>query len=69
MSELQNGELVAIEINNAEPLRRNIDVIRPRRRPLTKDALTFLLLLKAAAAVDMPFAKNRRKRRPTTKTK
>lgn len=69
MSELQKGELVAVEIIDAETLHRNIDVIHPRRRPLTKDAQTFLLLLKAAAAVDMPFAKTRRKRRPNTKTK
>src|SRR6202158_1712174 len=65
MSELQKGELVAVEITNAETLHRNIDMSHPRRRHLTKDAQTFLLLLKAAAAVDMPFAKNRRKRRPT----
>ena len=69
MPDLQQGVLVAVGITNAEPLRRNIDVIHPRRRPLTKDAQTFLLLLKAAAAINMPFAKNRRKRRPTTKSK
>ena len=69
LNELQKGDLVSVEITNAEILHRNIDVIHPRRRPLTKDAQTFLLLLKAAAAVDMSFAKNRRKRRSTDKAK
>lgn len=48
--ELQAGKLTAIEIANAEPLRRNLDVIHPRHRPLTKDAQAFLALLRAAAA-------------------
>jgi DNA-binding transcriptional LysR family regulator len=48
--ELQEGKLVAIEIINAEPLRRNLDVIHPRHRPLAKDAQAFLALLRTAAA-------------------
>jgi len=58
-----------VGITNAEPLRRNIDVIHPRHRPLTKDAQTFLLVLKAAAAADTSFAKKRRKRHSTFKRK
>ena len=69
MQDLQQGILVAIRITNAEGLRRNIDVIHPRHRPLTKDAQTFLLVLKAAAAADTPFAKKRRKHRATTRRK
>jgi len=65
MQDLQQGILVAVGITNAEPLRRNIDVIHPRHRPLTKDAQTFLLVLKAAAAMDTSFAKRRRKRPAT----
>lgn len=48
--ELNEGKLTAIEIINAEPLRRNLDVIHPRHRPLTKDAQSFLALLRTAAA-------------------
>jgi DNA-binding transcriptional LysR family regulator len=48
--ELQEGKLVAIEIMNAEPLRRNLDVIHPRHRPLARDAQAFLALLRTAAA-------------------
>jgi DNA-binding transcriptional LysR family regulator len=47
--ELRSGKLVAIEIMDVEPLRRNLDVIYPRRRPLTRDAQAFLQLLQAAA--------------------
>jgi DNA-binding transcriptional LysR family regulator len=53
--ELHEGKLVAIEITNAEPLRRNLDVIHPRHRPLSRDAQAFLNLLRAAAATtDVP---------------
>ena len=33
---------MAIEIVNAEPLRRNLDVIYPRHRALSRDAQSFL---------------------------
>jgi hypothetical protein len=44
-------------------------VIHPRHRPLTKDAQTFLLVLKAAAAVDASFPKKRRKQRAPARRK
>ena len=47
--ELRQGKLVSIEIMDAEPLRRNLDVIHPRRRPLSKEALDLLAILRAAA--------------------
>src|SRR5579863_3120542 len=47
--ELRKGKFVSIEITDAEPLRRNLDVIHPRRRPLTKEALDLLAILRAAA--------------------
>jgi DNA-binding transcriptional LysR family regulator len=47
--ELQQGKLIGIQIADADPLRRNLDVIHPRHRPMTKAANAFLLLLKAAA--------------------
>ena len=47
--ELRQGKLVSIEITDAEPLRRNLDVIHTRLRPLSKEALDLLALLRSAA--------------------
>jgi DNA-binding transcriptional LysR family regulator len=63
--ELRQGKLAAIEITNAEPLHRNLDVIHPRHRPLASDAQAFLQLLRAAAATPVPHATNPGKRRPS----
>lgn len=53
--ELRRGSLVAIEIVDAEPLSRSLDVIHPRQRPLSAEALAFLQSLKAAViAVETP---------------
>ena len=56
-TELRRGKLVAVEIINAEPLRRNLDVIHPRHRALSRDAQAFLLLLQSAAAAPIPLTK------------
>jgi DNA-binding transcriptional LysR family regulator len=40
--ELRSGALTAIEITDAEPLRRSLDVVHPRHRSLSPDALAFL---------------------------
>lgn len=61
--DLQRGKLVAITIVNAEPLSRNLDVIHPRHRPLTKDAQSFLRLLQTAAATPAPLVNKAAKRR------
>lgn len=66
--ELRHGKLLAIQISDAEPLHRNLDVIHPRRWPLTKEAQAFLLLLQAAAATAAPVTKKKRKFRSTLKT-
>lgn len=47
--ELRRGRLVAIEIVDAEPLHRNLDVIHLRHQPLTPEGLVFLRLLRTAA--------------------
>lgn len=52
--ELREGKLVVFDIVNAEPLRRNLDVIHPRHRPLSKEAQAFLQLLRAAARNTVP---------------
>jgi DNA-binding transcriptional LysR family regulator len=46
--ELRKGKLVSIEISDAEPLRRNLDVVHARRRPLTKEALDLFAILRSA---------------------
>jgi DNA-binding transcriptional LysR family regulator len=40
--EIRRGSLVAVEITAAEPLSRSLDVIHPRHRPLSAEALAFL---------------------------
>jgi DNA-binding transcriptional LysR family regulator len=60
--ELQQRKLVAIQIVNAERLRRNLDVIHPRHRPLSKDAQAFLRLLQTAAAAVVPLPNKPAKR-------
>lgn len=64
--ELAQGKLVAIEISNAEHVERNLDVIHPRHRPLTRDAHAFLKLLQAAAAapVQLESRASKPRRRP-----
>jgi DNA-binding transcriptional LysR family regulator len=64
--ELRQGKLVSIEIADAEPLRRNLDVIHPRLRPLSKEALDLLALLRSAADTALPAARqpSRRQRGP-----
>ncbi len=67
--ELQQGRLVVVHISNGEHLRRNLDVIHARHRPLAKDALAFLRLLQAAAAIAVPLEKKERRRPTSSKRK
>jgi DNA-binding transcriptional LysR family regulator len=53
--ELRQGKLRAIEITDAEPLHRSLDVIHLRSRPLTANAREFMKVLERAAAVIVPF--------------
>ncbi len=63
--ELKKGTLVAIEITDVDAVSRNLDVIHLHHRPLTRDTLAFLNLLRAAAeaAKVTPPGKNRRHKR------
>jgi len=67
--ELRQGKLAAIEIVDAEPLHRSLDVIHPRTRPLSRDAQAFLHLLRTAAATPVPLSSKHTKRPPTPKVK
>jgi DNA-binding transcriptional LysR family regulator len=70
--EIRRGSFVAIDIVDAEPLGRSLDVIHPRQRPLSPEALAFLQSLRAAvSAVGTPLRGPRpvqagRRRRATT---
>lgn len=46
--EIRRGKLVAIDIGDAEPLSRSLDVIHPRQRPLSAEATGLLRVLRAA---------------------
>jgi len=53
--EIRRRSLVAIEIVDAKPISRSLDVIHPRQRPLSKEALALLHVLKAAVSeVEVP---------------
>ena len=60
--ELARGRLVALEITDAEPLARSLDVIHPRQRPLTAEAQALLTTLRATLS-SLPAAP--RRGRPT----
>jgi len=48
--ELRRRALVAIEIVDAEPISRSLDVIHPRQRPLSAEARALLAALRSALA-------------------
>jgi len=50
--EIRAGKLLAIKLLDAEPLRRSLDVIHPRQRPLRGQAQAFLRTLKEVADAD-----------------
>lgn len=47
--EIRSGKLIAIKILDAEPLRRSLDVVHPRRRPLRQEARAFLQIVREVA--------------------
>lgn len=52
--EIRRKKLVAIEIADAEPLSRSLDVIHPRHRPLSAETQAFLRVLKSAVGEVAP---------------
>lgn len=52
--EIRVGKLATVRMLDAEPLRRSLDVIHPRRRPLRAEARAFLQMVRAAANEDAP---------------
>jgi len=61
VEELRKGKLRPMEISGAEPLRRSLDVVLPRRRPLSKSARELVAGLREAThtVITLPPAKKR----------
>jgi DNA-binding transcriptional LysR family regulator len=63
VEELRRGKLAPLEIVNSEPLRRSLDVILPRRRPLSKSARELVAGLREATQTMANIAPERTKKR------
>jgi DNA-binding transcriptional LysR family regulator len=61
--EIRRRRLRAIDIRDAEPLSRSLDVIHPRQRPLSTEAQALLKTLRAAVAEGVPALRVGRRRR------
>jgi DNA-binding transcriptional LysR family regulator len=61
--EVHTGKLVAIEIVDADPLSRSLDVIHPRQRPLSPESVAFLAAVRAAVS-DVATSRRPARRRP-----
>jgi len=61
VEELRRGRLCPLEITNSEPLRRSLDVILPRRRPLSKSAKELVLGLREATQAPVKLPPSRKK--------
>jgi DNA-binding transcriptional LysR family regulator len=61
VEELRRGRLCPLEITNSEPLRRSLDVILPRRRPLSKSAKELVAGLREATQTIVKIAPGRKK--------
>ncbi|HEV8074354.1 MAG TPA: LysR family transcriptional regulator [Candidatus Acidoferrum sp.] len=63
VEELRRGRLCPVEITDSEPLRRSLDVILPRRRPLSKSAKELVAGLREATQTIVKIAPSRKKHR------
>lgn len=63
VDELRRGKLCPLEITDSEPLRRSLDVILPRRRPLSKSAKELVAGLRDATQTLVKIAPTRKKHR------
>src|SRR5207245_2235347 len=65
LSVRDDPRLLSLELSDAEPLSRSLDVIHPRQRPLSHEALALLKTLRAAVGeeADAPPAPRRRTRK------
>jgi DNA-binding transcriptional LysR family regulator len=64
--EIRERHLVALDLADAEPLRRSLDVIHPRQRPLSTEARALLQVFRAAVGeVSAPPSRSRGRGRKT----
>ena len=63
VDELRRGKLRPLEISDSEPLRRSLDVILPRRRPLSRSAKELVAGLREATQTTVQIAPARKKPR------
>jgi DNA-binding transcriptional LysR family regulator len=63
VEELRRGKLCPLEISGSEPLRRSLDVILPRRRPLSKSAKELVAGLREATQTPVKLLPTRKKPR------
>jgi DNA-binding transcriptional LysR family regulator len=61
VEELRRGRLCPLEITDSEPLRRSLDGILPRRRPLSKSAKELVAGLREVAQTPVKLAPARKK--------
>ena len=61
VEELRRGRLCPLEITDSEPLRRSLDVILPRRRPLSKSAKELVAGLREATQTPVKLPPSRKK--------
>ena len=64
--EIGQGQLVAIDIADADRLSRSLDVIHPRQRPLNADAMALLHVVRAAIS-DVRKSGTRHRKRPSVR--
>jgi DNA-binding transcriptional LysR family regulator len=60
--DIRRRRLAVIEIADAEPLSRSLDVIHPRRAPLSREAQSLLAVLRQAVRADAPARRGRSRR-------
>jgi len=65
--EIRAHKLTTVKLLNAEPLRRSLDVIHPRHRPLRKEVQAFLQMVREAANEDSVRGSPVRKKRKHSK--
>jgi DNA-binding transcriptional LysR family regulator len=61
VEELRRGKLLTLEITDAESLRRSLDVVLPRRRPLSRSAQELLKGLREAARLALDTKRRHRR--------
>ena len=59
--EIRNHKLAIVKVIDAEPLRRSLDVVHPRRRPLRAEAIAFLQMVRDAANAVQPTSLNHKR--------